>query len=112
LTLILAIGTMPYVYAYVKSGSPVFPFNNDTFHSTQLENTVVDRHLNQPLSWFTPADLTFQTHLYLEAQDGSFGFQYLLFLPLLLIVLFGVRSYGARSAAIIGLAAAILVLVN
>jgi hypothetical protein len=107
--ILLAIGVMPYAYAYRQSGNPIFPFNNARFHSPYVENDIVDNRFQHPLSWRTPLQLTLDTHLYYEGQDGSFGFQYFLFLPLTLICLIPMRSFAGSSAAVIGLGAALVI---
>ena len=46
-----------------------------------------DSRYHKPLAWTTPFNLTFHTGDYFEAQNGAFGFQYLLLIPLALIAL-------------------------
>ena len=60
------------------------------------------------LDWSTPYNITFRSDRYLEAQAGSFGFQYLLFLPLSILLLLRRRSYLAAAALGIGLSYALL----
>ncbi|MGA3024234.1 MAG: glycosyltransferase [Bryobacteraceae bacterium] len=107
--ILLAVAAVPYANAWVRSGNPVFPFANERFHSPYIGNDVNDTRFQQPLTWRTPARLTFDTHLYYEGQDGSFGFQYLLLLPLTLACLIPLRSFAGRSAAIIGVGGAIVI---
>jgi hypothetical protein len=84
--IILAAASLPYVYAWAKTGDPVFPFYNNIFHSPWFEPIASpDPRFSEPLSWRTPFDLTFETHRYWEGQDGSAGFQLLLLAPLALL---------------------------
>jgi glycosyltransferase involved in cell wall biosynthesis len=109
LILLLGIGSIPYLDAYRQSGNPIFPFANDRFHSAYFADDLKDVRFEQPLTWRTPIDLTFRTHRYHEGQNGSFGFQYFLFLPLTLACLGLMRSLRALSAVVIGLGGAILI---
>jgi len=107
--LIVSAG-VPYVNAYVRSGDPIFPFENARFHSPYYANeNIKDARYREPLTWSMPFRLTFGTSHYYEAQDGSFGFQYLLFLPLTLVCLASIKSYAGRSAAIIGLGGGLII---
>lgn len=108
--IVLATGSLPYVNAYVRSRNPIFPYANNRFHSPYVGNDLVDTRFHPPLSWRTPARLTFETNEYFEGQNGSFGFQYLLLLPLALICLAWIPSFLARSAALTGLGGALIIL--
>ena len=100
--LLLAAAAPPYVIAWAKTGSPLFPFLNERFHSGLLEPKadILDPRFHQPLTWKTPYDLTFHSHRYWEGQDGSFGFQYLVLAPLALLTLPFARHATERRAAI------------
>jgi len=101
---------VPYATAYVRSGDPIFPFENARFHSPYYPNeNVRDARYREPLTWRMPFRMTFGTSHYYEAQDGSFGFQYLLFLPLTLVCLASLKSYAGRSAAMIGLGGGLII---
>lgn len=79
----------PYVSAYVKTGSPVFPYMTRTFPSRfpALAAGAGTLPPGQGLALRTPFDLTFHTSLFYEVQDGAVGFQYFLFLPLSVLLL-------------------------
>ena len=109
LGLFLLPASLPYVKAYAQSGNPIFPFANTTFHSPYIDVDLVDVRYREPLTWRTPAELTFQTHRFYEGDDGSFGFQYLFLLPLLVATFFAMKSMQERSALVIGLVASILI---
>ncbi len=112
LALVGSIGSIPYASAWWRSGNPVFPFANTTFHSPYVGNDLVDVRFHPALSLATPVRLTINTHDYFEGQDGTFGFQYLLLLPLsLAYLLWGPSSVG-RSAIVIGIGAAAIVAVT
>ena len=107
--ILITIAAIPYIYAYWRSGNPVFPFSNSVFHSPYFGNeNLADKRYQQPLSWLTPVMLTFRTSRYFEGQNGSFGLQYFLFLPLTLAGLVWMRSFAARSAAVAGLGSALV----
>jgi hypothetical protein len=81
--LLLAIlAVPPYLYAFVKSGNPVFPFINNIFRSPYFDATksFTDRRFVAPMSWHTFYDSTFRSGMFFEGQGGGAGFQYLLFL--------------------------------
>ncbi len=107
---LLATAAMPYLYAYGRSGNPIFPFENVRFHSADYANeNLKDPRYAEPVSWWTPLQLTFNTSRYYEGQDGSFGLQYLLLLPLTLVCLGSMRSFAGLSAAAIGLGGALII---
>jgi hypothetical protein len=111
LLLLVATAAPTYAIAYRKTHNPVFPFLNRKFPSPFLDHKeeIVTGYHN-PVNLRTLYDLTFNTSKYLEASDGSFGFQYLVLAPLALAGLLAVRRRPAVSAAVIGLAAAVLTL--
>ena len=99
--IVLVLGSVPYASAWWQSGNPFFPFQTGPFQSPLVENDIRDLSFNHPISWQTPWDLTFHTSRYFEGQPGSFGFQYLLFLPLVLCTFIAVRSFKGRSAILL-----------
>ncbi len=85
--LLILFAAPPYVYAFAKTGNPIFPFANAVFRSADFDTTksFSDPRFTTPLSWKTPYDLTFQSRNFMEAQGGASGFQYfLLLLPAIL----------------------------
>ncbi|HWE48998.1 MAG TPA: bifunctional glycosyltransferase family 2/GtrA family protein [Bryobacteraceae bacterium] len=112
---LLLIGCIPYVSAWWQSGNPFFPYQTGPFKSSFVQDDIRDETYSigkLPLSWRTPYDLTFYTHKYFEGQSGSFGFQYLLFLPLVVAGLVVARSFKGRSVILIGTGAALVVAVT
>lgn len=109
LVLFLAAGLPVYAYAWRATGDPLFPFLNRKFPSPLLDRSVVirDGRFRQPLTWHTPFDLTFRTHLFYEGQNGSIGFQYLLLVPLSLLALVAVRRAARRREPVSATAAAL-----
>ena len=112
--LLLAVALPQYAMAYWKTGNPLFPFLNDTFHSPLLppHAGLVDARFLRPLTWITPFDLTFRSHLTYEGRDGSFGFQYLLLAPLAVLAILFLRRRAAVSAGIVALGAAIAIMAS
>jgi hypothetical protein len=107
--MVLVLGSVPYANAWRQSGNPFFPFQTGPFKSPLVENDIRDLSFNHPISWRTPYDLTFHTSRYFEGQPGSFGFQYLLFLPLVLCSFMAVQSFKGRSAILLGGGAALVI---
>jgi hypothetical protein len=110
--LFLVAALPPYAIAYWKTGNPLFPFLNQRFHSRLLDSKVEirDARFRQPLTWGTPYGITFHTNQWYEGQDGSFGFQYLMFAPLALLALLVVRQRPAVSSAVVALGASVVIL--
>ena len=110
--LFLAAALPTYAIAWRMTGNPIFPSQNRKIHSPLIDPAVdfQDNEFRMPLTWRTPYDLTFHTHAYYESQDGAFGFQYLLIVPLVLVGLAVVDRRRALGGAVVALGAALLVL--
>ena len=111
--LLLVAGTPPYLIATVQTGDPVFPFLNPVFHSPALAPglNIVEHRYREPLRLTTPYDLTFHTSRFYEGQDGGLGIQYLLLVPVGLLLLRR-KIYVAWSATAIAFAAALIILLS
>jgi len=98
----------PYVYAYAKTGNPVFPFANARFKSPDFdaEQSFLDLRFTTPLSWKIPYDITIRSKDFLEAQGGAGGFQY--FLLLAPALLWARRKEQWAIVAIAGIASVII----
>ena len=110
---LFAASAMPsYAIAWRKTGDPLFPFLVQKFPSPLLDRSVVlrDPRFRQPLTWHTAFDLVFHTSRYFEGQDGSFGFQYLLLIPLAVVAVAAVRRREPAGAAAASLGAMAVVL--
>ena len=86
--LLVLFAAPPYVYAFVKTGNPVFPFANRVFQSPDFDTSqsFSDPRFVAKLSWKTPYEVTFRSQEFLESQGGAGGFQYfLLLLPAILL---------------------------
>jgi len=108
--LLIVFGAPPYLTALVKTGNPIFPFLNHIFQSPYFDAFSAYRDMRWPaeLQWNTLYNLTFRSDKYLEGQAGSFGFQYLLLLPLSIPLVFRRRSYLAAVALGVGLTYCVL----
>jgi glycosyltransferase involved in cell wall biosynthesis len=97
LGLLLLFGAPAYLFAWAKTGNPVFPFLNGVFKSPWFDTSAhtIDLRFHTPLNVFTPFDVVFHSHRYLESRDGALGFQYLLLVPLALLALTRKRPYPA-----------------
>jgi len=110
--LLLAAALPTYTIAWGMTGNPIFPFMNLTFPSPLLDRSrnFVDTRYSQPIAFHTLYDLTFHSDRYEEGRPGSFGFHYLLLVPLGLIALPAVRRRPAVSAAVMSIGGALLIL--
>jgi hypothetical protein len=88
----LAIALYWYAVAWMQTGNPFFPYANETFHSKVLDAPVV-LGFDQPLTWRTPAALTFHSRDFLEGTDGSAGFHYFLLIPAAMIAMARRKSW-------------------
>lgn len=108
IALFAVFGCIPYVTAYVITGNPVFPFFNGVFHSPLIDDsTLVDVRFPRGIDWRTLYDATIHSSRYLESQNGSLGFQWLLFLPLAFLAWSRLPAF-ARVLLCAGVAFAIL----
>jgi 4-amino-4-deoxy-L-arabinose transferase-like glycosyltransferase len=101
-TLLLFIGGGAYLYAWVVTENPVFPFYNKLFESPYfaIEN-FIDSRWNKGLTWDFLYKATFKSGDYLEAMPGAAGFQWLLvFLPVLLYLVFSLHRRGVLLCVI------------
>jgi putative flippase GtrA len=111
--LLVGIAAPPYAIAYLKTGNPLFPFLNDMIPTPLIprDTRIADERFKRPLTWNTPYDLTFRTNLTYEGQNGSFGFQYLVFAPLgVAAILAARRRRDVLSSAVIALGAAAVIM--
>ena len=98
----LLTGVPAYALAWWKTGSTIYPYASPLFRSPFPGGSIP--------SWDSLYQLTFHSHRFLESQDGSMGFQFLLLLPLSL-ALFGRRTaFTARAALAAALVSGIAVL--
>jgi glycosyltransferase involved in cell wall biosynthesis len=111
--LLVGMAAPPYAIAYLKTGNPLFPFLYDKIPTPLIPRDagIVDERFKRPLTWNTPYDLTFRTNLTYEGQNGSFGFQYLVFAPLgLAALLVAPRRRDVLSAVAVALGAAAIIM--
>ena len=112
LLLLLATALPTYVIAYEKTGNPIFPFLNPKIHSPLLNPSVLiqDARFHIPVDWNALYTLTFHTSKAYEGQDGSFGFQYLVVVPLALFGLVVARRSPAQAAAVLALGGGVIIM--
>ena len=76
------LGLLPYIYAWVVTGNPVFMFKNSLFHSPYWSETdMVDTRWIGKLSPTLLYNMTFKSGNYLEASSGAMGFAFMALLP-------------------------------
>ena len=100
--ILLACAAPPYLVAWWKTGNPLYPFLDSRI-------SLQDVRFRQPLRLTTLYDLTFHTNRWYEGQDGSFGFQYLLLVPLALLVLPLSPRRPVAAAAVVSVGASVLI---
>jgi hypothetical protein len=102
----------PYVEAYLRTGNPVFPYMNNVFRSPYFdtESAFTYERMNEKLGPAALYHLTFDTRRYVEGQDGAFGFQFLLFLPLLPFLMWKRRPFPEWRTFAVVFASSILIL--
>jgi len=94
--LAIVFAAPPYLYAWLKTGNPLFPFENQVFRSPDFEpkdimRDVIAARPSMQNGFYAAA---FRSHDYIEGQNGAMGFQYFLLLPAMLI-LWNRRAPGA-----------------
>jgi hypothetical protein len=84
-----AIAAFPYVNAWLRTGSPVFPFMNRLFRSPLADTTTsFDNPMYRiPLGPTSLHDVLLDGHRFLEGADGAAGLHWLLVIPLVVIAL-------------------------
>lgn len=86
--LFILFAVPPYWYAWHRTGNPLFPFENQIFHSPDFDQIDIMRDVmaTRPPVRNAFYGSTFHSSEFIEGQDGAFGFQYFLLLPALLIL--------------------------
>ncbi len=114
--LLLACALPPFVIAWAKTGNPVFPYQNLKFASPLLPRTLDlnDERFHIPVGAGTIYTLTFHTADAYEGQNGSFGFQYFVLVPLALMGLVMLRRSrrAAAGALLVAITAAWIVMAS
>jgi hypothetical protein len=105
----VAMGAWPYVNSWRVTGSPLFPYRNAFFKSPlyDLEN-FADVRYRARINWRTLYDVTFESHRFIESQDGALGFQWFLLLPLAALGLWGGRQKLTRAAMVVAIAGGVV----
>jgi hypothetical protein len=106
--LLVLSGGIPYATAWFKTGNPVFPFFNKIFKSPFWPSVNFESPLfQQGFSWDTAYRIAFESGKYLESYPGAGGFQWLLLLCPVLILLAFRKSWAALvliAVALLGVA--------
>ncbi len=112
LFLFVLFGSAPYLYAWAKTGNPVFPYMNTYFKSPYFDSNhpIMDRRYQEPISLKTPFLAVFQTHRYLESHDGALGLHPLVLLALGVAAALAGWDYFGWVALAVFLAASMLTL--
>jgi 4-amino-4-deoxy-L-arabinose transferase-like glycosyltransferase len=101
----VAIGAVPYAYAWIASGNPVFPFFNGVFRSPHYPTSDFEAAaFGRGVTWDVLHAITFDTSRYLEALPGAAGFQWLLLVAPIAVA--GVIARSGRVLLLLAIAAA------
>lgn len=108
LLLVVALGSVvafqSYAYAWYTTGNPVLPLYNGIFKSPAFSPVnFIDPTYSKGASLRAYWELFFQTDLHQESANYVGGFQYLLLLPLALLMLLGVRHRARASLMLVPL---------
>jgi|GEM_PF-1340274 len=88
LFLMLLIGVAPYIYSYIITSNPVFPFFNAVFKSPlYLQENFDNLLFKSGLTWDFIYSAIFKADKYIEGTTGAGGFQFLLGLPVALYLI-------------------------
>lgn len=110
LGLFLAVGSIPYLTAWVLTGNPVFPFFNQVFQSPFWPAVAFEAPagFRKGLTWDVFYQATFNTGEFLEGKPGATGFQWLLLcFPALLALIFSRQYKGIILFVVAGLSIAL-----
>lgn len=103
--LFLSVGGISYVTAWLIAGNPFHPFFNGIFKSPYYPPINFDNPLFKSGAGLDlPYNVIFNSGKYLEATNGASGFQWLLLLPVTLVILI----FQGRSRALLLFAIAVL----
>jgi hypothetical protein len=110
-TLALILSGPPYVEAWWKTGSPTFPFFNSLFRSPLFftDLPMSDPRYPPALEWNLLWSATFESRRFEEGDNGSLGFQYLLLLPVSVLLLRRKTPWLVWVCLLAGVAAAALI---
>lgn len=93
--LAVGLGMLTYLYAWVKTGNPIFMFKNSFFRSPYWDTTDwLDKRWMNKLSWQLLYNMTFSSQNFVEALPGTIGFAFVAFLlPGVATVLMAPKNY-------------------
>jgi len=100
--LVFLVSFPPYLYAWCRTGNPVFPFYNGIFHSPYYPPmNFVDTRWIGHCNWAILYQMTFLSDWFGEAAPGAIGIHYLLLAPLALVA--GIRIWNRTIWAGLGM---------
>ena len=112
----VVVGTLafvPYLYAWIDTGNPVFPLFNKLFRSSSWPPTdLVDTRWTGHLDWALLWKATFHSSRFIEGYDGVLGLSLVIFLPLACVVALFSRQIFDRLALFIGVGLVLLVAIQ
>ncbi|MET1079700.1 MAG: glycosyltransferase family 39 protein [Pseudomonas sp.] len=107
--LALLVGLVPYLYAWLLTDNPAFPFFNHIFKSEFFPSVAfVDTHFGKGMTWDVLYSITFDTGKYLGSKPGGSGFQWVLMLVPVTLMLVVRKSYKALLLVLVACLSAFL----
>lgn len=93
---LLVIGAFVYVFAYIKTGNPVFPLYNDIFKAGNYPvERFQDLRWSEKLGWDAVYMMASNTSKFMEGRNWTFGIHHALFLIPVMIELYQRRKNTA-----------------
>ena len=102
ITIVAGIGAPSFVRAWRKTGNPVYPLMNNVFKSPYYSQTPIENRYHGTIDPRTIYAMTYKMG-YLEAMKGSFGFEYLVLIPLVLLGMKRSWATAARLSVFVGI---------
>lgn len=107
--LFMAIGIIPYVVAYMKTGNPLFPYYNAIFKSPyhDMNKSFNPAFWREGINFETLKKITFFSEKYIEGQIGSAGWYFFILFPFICLSSF---LYRKKQAFFFGVTAVIFII--
>ncbi len=104
LVVFLCTGLVPYIYAYWRTGNPLFPFLNGIFRSPLSAPVSLNTHnmFDSGMHWDTLYRMAFHSYQFMECTAGASGFQWMLLVVPLGLALLVLRHKRGLTVALIG----------
>jgi hypothetical protein len=109
----LAFGSIPYVYAWIRTGNPLYPYMNQIFKAPGIPSAApLGNGYQFPLSFALPWRMLFETHFYNEGRDGGLGLHLPILFALIAVSMRRRWPWMGWAALSLGLASCLLTFQN